>query len=224
MAISIKFFIFSILFFLSGCATETSEVIIPKKLASASSAYSGEKIQVAVGKFDNRSGFFRGLFSDSIDRLGGQAKTILITHLHQSNRFNVMDRDNMAETLQESNISGKKQNLKAGDFILTGDVTEFGRKEVGDQQLFGILGRGKKQIAYSKVSINVVDATTSEVIFSVQGAGEYALSSREIIGFGGKSSYDSTLNGKVLDLAIQESVNRLAEAIDSGALTLRVKK
>ena len=135
-----------------------------------------------------------------------------------------MDRDNMAETLQESNISGKKQNLKAGDFILTGDVTEFGRKEVGDQQLFGILGRGKKQIAYSKVSINVVDATTSEVIFSVQGAGEYALSSREIIGFGGKSSYDSTLNGKVLDLAIQESVNRLAEAIDSGALTLRVKK
>jgi hypothetical protein len=107
---------------------------------------------------------------------------------------------------------------------LTGDVTEFGRKEVGDQQLFGLLGRGKKQIAYSKVSINVVDATTSEVIFSVQGAGEYALSSREIIGFGGKSSYDSTLNGKVLDLAIQESVNRLAEAIDSGALTLRVKK
>jgi curli biogenesis system outer membrane secretion channel CsgG len=55
-----------------------------------------------------------------------------------------MDRDNMAETLQESNISGKKQNLKAGDFILIGDVTEFGRKEVGDQQLFGILGRGKK--------------------------------------------------------------------------------
>lgn len=209
---------------MSGCVTETSEVIIPKKLASAGSVYSGEKIQVAVGKFDNRSGFFRGLFSDSIDRLGGQAKTILITHLHQSNRFNVMDRDNMAETLQESNISGKKQNLKAGDFILTGDVTEFGRKEVGDQQLFGILGRGKKQIAYSKVSINVVDATTSEVIFSVQGAGEYALSSREIIGFGGKSSYDSTLNGKVLDLAIQESVNRLSEAIDSGALTLRVKK
>jgi len=224
MARSIKFFIFSILFFLAGCATETSEVIIPKKLASSSVIYSGEKIQVAVGKFDNRSGFFRGLFSDSIDRLGGQAKTILITHLHQSNRFNVMDRDNMAETLQESNISGKKQNLKAGDFILIGDVTEFGRKEVGDQQLFGILGRGKKQIAYSKVSINVVDATTSEVIFSVQGAGEYTLSSREIIGFGGKSSYDSTLNGKVLDLAIQESVNRLAEAIDSGALRLGVKK
>jgi curli biogenesis system outer membrane secretion channel CsgG len=95
-------------------------------------------------------------------------------------------------------------------------VTEFGRKEVGDQQLFGILGRGKTQIAYSKVSLNVVDAVTSEVIFSVQGAGEYALSNREVIGFGGTASYDSTLNGKVLDLAIREAVNRLVEGVESG--------
>ena len=129
-----------------------------------------------------------------------------------------MDRDNLNEIKQESNIAGKEQKLKGGDYILTGDVTEFGRKEIGDQQLFGLLGRGKKQTAYSKVSINVVDATTSEVVFSVQGAGEYALSNREIIGFGGTASYDSTLNGKVLDLAIREAVNRLVEGVDSGAL------
>jgi curli biogenesis system outer membrane secretion channel CsgG len=57
---------------------------------------------------------------------------------------------------------------------------------------------------------------TSEVIFSVQGAGEYALSNREVIGFGGTASYDSTLNGKVLDLAIREAVNRLVEGVESG--------
>jgi curli biogenesis system outer membrane secretion channel CsgG len=44
------------------------------------------------------------------------------------------------------------------------------------------------------------------------------LSSREVIGFGGTSSYDSTLNGKVLDLAISEAVNHLAEQVDAGAL------
>jgi curli biogenesis system outer membrane secretion channel CsgG len=54
-------------------------------------------------------------------------------------------------------------------------------------------------------------------VFSVQGAGEYALSNREIIGFGGTASYDSTLNGKVLDLAIREAVNRLVEGIERGA-------
>lgn len=52
---------------------------------------------------------------------------------------------------------------------------------------------------------------------SVQGAGEYSLDSREVIGFGGTSSYDSTLNGKVLDLAMREAVNRLVDGLQSGA-------
>ena len=95
-------------------------------------------------------------------------------------------------------------------------MVEFGRKEVGDQQLFGILGSGKKQVAYSKVTLNVVDVLTSEVVYSVQGAGEYALSNREVVGFGGTASYDSTLNGKVLDLAIRESINRLVEGMEQG--------
>ncbi|CNB87379.1 curli production assembly/transport component CsgG [Yersinia similis] len=50
---------------------------------------------------------------------------------------------------------------------------------------------------------------TSEVVFSSPGAGEYELSNREVIGFGGTASYDSTLNGKVLDLAIRDAVNNL---------------
>ena len=62
----------------------------------------------------------------------------------------------------------------------------------------------------------MVNVLTSEVIFSVQGAGEYALSNREIIGFGGTAGYDSTLNGKVLDLAIREAVNRLVEGVERG--------
>jgi len=114
-------------------------------------------------------------------------------------------------------LAGKAQKIKGGDVIITGDVTEFGRKETGDTQLFGILGRGKTQVAYSKVNLNVVNAQTTEVIFSAQGAGEYALSNREVVGFGGTASYDSTLNGKVLDLAIREAVNRLVEGLEKGA-------
>jgi curli biogenesis system outer membrane secretion channel CsgG len=203
--------------FLVSCATETSTTVAPKQVASAAIPYSGPKNPISVGKFDNRSTFLRGLFSDGVDRLGSQAKTILVTHLQQSNRFVVLDRENMTEIQQEAKLRNKDQKLKGAQFVLTGDVTEFGRKETGDQQLFGILGRGKTQVAYSKVSINVVNVLTSEVVFSVQGAGEYALSNREIIGFGGTASYDSTLNGKVLDLAIREAVNRLVEGIERGA-------
>ncbi|TJZ72069.1 CsgG/HfaB family protein [Chitiniphilus eburneus] len=204
-------------FLLAGCATESSTTLAVPKVESASRPYTGVRTPIAVGKFDNRSTYMRGIFSDGVDRLGGQAKTILITHLQQTNRFNVLDRDNMKEIGQEAGIKKQAQQLKGADYVVTGDVTEFGRKEVGDTQLFGILGRGKSQVAYAKVSLNIVDISTSEVVYSSQGAGEYSLSNREIVGFGGTASYDSTLNGKVLDLAMREAVNNLVGAIESGA-------
>lgn len=202
---------------LTGCATEDSRSLPIAKSVSSSVAYNGARSPISVGKFDNRSTFMRGIFTEGIDRLGSQAKTILITHLQQTNRFNVLDRDNMSEIKQEAALSKTNQALKGARYVVTGDVTEFGRKEVGDHQLFGILGRGKQQIAYAKVALNVVDVQTSEVVYSAQGAGEYSLSNREVIGFGGTSSYDSTLNGKVLDLAIREAVDALVAGANSGA-------
>jgi curli biogenesis system outer membrane secretion channel CsgG len=208
---------------LSGCATESHQAMAIEKPASAATAssYTGQRTPIAVGKFDNRSDYLRGLFSDNVDRLGGQAKTILIGDLQLTGRFNVMDRDNMEEIAREARLAGKQQSLKGAQYAITGDVVEFGRKETGDHELFGILGSGKKQVAYSKVTLNVVDVLTSEVVYSVSGAGEYALSSREVIGFGGSAGYDSTLNGKVLDLSIREAVDRLSEGFERGTWTRR---
>lgn len=203
---------------LIGCAhQEESRTLAIPKVESAGQAYNGPRSQISIGKFDNRSSFMRGVFSDGVDRLGGQAQTILVTHLQQSRRFSVLDRTNMTEIKEEAAIQKKVQSLKGADFVVTGDVTEFGRKNVGDKQFFGILGRGTTQIAYAKVNLNIVNTNTSEVVFSSQGAGEYSLSEREVIGFGGTAGYDSTLNGKVLDLAIREAVNSLVSGIDSGA-------
>jgi curli biogenesis system outer membrane secretion channel CsgG len=177
----------------------------------------GVRVPVSVGKFDNRSSFMRGVFSNNEDRMGSQAQTILVTHLQQSQRFSVMDRSVMSEIKQEAAFKKQTQTIKGADYVVTGDVTEFGRKDVGDRQLFGILGRGKTQIAYAKVNLNIVNTLTSEVVFSSQGAGEYSLSEREVIGFGSTASYDATLNGKVLDLAIRDAVNNLVSGIENGA-------
>ena len=209
-------FLLSLVVGLAGCATESHQVLETQKPAAAAVAYNGPKSGVAVGKFDNRSAYLRGIFSDGVDRLGGQAKTILVGHLQETGRFNVMDRDNMEGIAQEAKLGGKQQALQGADFMITGDVVEFGRKETGDQQLYGIPGSGKKQIAYSKVTLNIVDVLTSQVVYSVSGAGEYALSNREVIGFGGTAGYDSTLNGKVLDLAIREAINQLVEGVEQG--------
>lgn len=205
------------LFFLGGCATESSRTLEVPKVASYGTTYQGQRAPIAVGQFDNRSSYQRGIFSDGVDRLGNQAKTTLVTHLQQTNRFNVLERTNMAQLQSEAGFSGVAQSIKGASYVVTGDVTEFGRKAVGDQQLFGILGRGTEQIAYAKVSLNVVNVTTSEVVYSAQGAGEYSLSNREVVGFGGTAGYDATLNGKVLDLAIREAVNNLVRGIETGA-------
>lgn len=206
----------SFLLLLVGCATESHKTIEVAQSVSAKTAYNyqGPKNPIIVSNFDNKSGFMKGVFSEGPDRLSSQAKTVLMAHLQQTGRFRVLDRDNMKELSDEAKLSGKKQNIKGADFAITGDVAEFGRKETGDRQLFGILGSGKSQVAYSKVTVNVVDVATSEVVFSASGSGEYQLNNREVIGFGGTAAYDSTLNGKVLDLAMREAVDRLVEGLE----------
>lgn len=202
---------------LAACSSSESHRKLDKQpVASAGTSYSGPRYVMAVGKFENTSPYLRGIFAEGGDLLGGQAKTILKTRLTQSNRFDLVDRDNLGEIAQESAISGAEQELEGAEFVLTGQVTEFGRRTTGDEQLFGILGRGKKQQAYSVISLNVVDVRTSRIVYAVQGAGEYDLSDREVLGFGSTSGYDATLNGKVLDLSIADAVEKLVAGLERG--------
>lgn len=202
---------------ITGCAVESHTAINTEKAeVSITRSVSGQKIQVAIGQFANHSSFQNGIFSDGVDKLGSQAETILITFLQQAGCYMVLDRNNMKALARESNFNNTTQNIAGARYVITGDIVEFGRKTVGDHELWGILGHGKKQVAYANVNLNIVDVKTSAVVYSSTGAGEYALSSRDVIGFGSNAGYDSTLNGKVLSLAIREAVNDLTRAIDQG--------
>jgi len=205
----------------AACATESHRGVVSQTVETHGTSYQGQKHTLVVGNFQNRSTYLQGMFSTNVDNLGNQSKTILKTHLQQTNRFIVVDRDNMQGLAEEAKISGVSQQLKGANYAVSGDVTEFGRKVTGDQQLFGILGSGKKQIAYAKVSLNIIDIRTSEIIYSTQGAGEYALSNREVVGFGGTAGYDSTLNGKVLNFAITEAVNNMVRDLQNGVWNIQ---
>jgi len=200
----------------TGCTFDSNRTLEATTTKASKTHYQGKKALIAIGRFDNKSNYGRGIFSDGIDRVGSQAQTVLITHLQQTGRFSVLDRANISMMEKEKAFENKQTNIKGARFLIAGDVTEFGRKTVGDREFFGILGKGKRQIAYSKVMLNVVDTTTSEVVYSTSGAGEYQLSEREILGFGSRAGYDPTLTGKVLDLAIREAVDGLTAGIDSG--------
>jgi curli biogenesis system outer membrane secretion channel CsgG len=203
---------------LSGCATETYQKVAITPVETNKTLYAGIKSTLVLGNFNNRSNYMQGLFSSNIDRLGNQAKTILKTHLQQTNRFKVVDRENLGNLQQEAALLGIKQEIKGARYVISGGVTEFGRKVIGDKQLFGILGSGKSQIAYAKVSLTIIDVVTSEIIYTTQGAGEFQLNERQVVGFGSKAGYDATLNGKVLDFAIKESVNNMTRDLENNTL------
>ncbi len=114
---------------LGGCATESYQELRPPKPSCAGTAYTGPRSILMVGKFDNRSSYMRGLFSNGIDRLGGQAKTILIGHLQETGRFVVVDRDNIEEIAREAKLKGEAQALEGADFAITGDVVEIARRD-----------------------------------------------------------------------------------------------
>jgi curli biogenesis system outer membrane secretion channel CsgG len=211
-------FLLVLVVMLAGCATETHQKVNITPVETNKSAYTGPKSTLVLGEFNNRSNYMQGLFSSNVDRLGNQGKTILKTHLQQTNRFKVVDRENLANLQKEAKLLGVDQKIKGARYVISGGVTEFGRKVTGDKQLFGILGAGKSQIAYAKVSLNIIDVLTSEIIYSTQGAGEYQLDERQVMGFGSKAGYDATLNGKVLDFAIKESVNNMARDLENGTL------
>jgi curli biogenesis system outer membrane secretion channel CsgG len=201
---------------ISGCtAQENSHTLQPLSVAVKNSTYSGPRFRVAIGKFENRSAYGTGIFADEKDRLGMQAQQNFATHLAESNRFMVVDRLNMAEVSREATYAGIKPEVSGAQLVISGSVTEFGRKETGTIAGGGLLARSKTQTAYAKVSVTVIDVKTTQIVYAVQGAGEFDLKNETALGFGSTAGYDATLNDKVLNLAMIEAVNRIVEGLEA---------
>jgi curli biogenesis system outer membrane secretion channel CsgG len=197
-----------------GCSTvESNRAIDVASVRSKKTSYTGPKHRLVIGEFTNRSPYMSGIFSDNSDRLGAQARNILMTHLSQSGRFVLMDRDNMKSLAIESAYSGQPQKTTGGEIVLTGAVTEFGRREVGRRDI--VFHRSRTQVAYAKVTLSVVDVRTSQVVHSCQGAGEFDLTDRGVLGFGSVAGYDATLADKVLNLAMIEAIDRLVDGLEN---------
>src|SRR5262245_150940 len=93
----------------AACASESQQTVATESVESSTRPYAGPKSALALGAVQNHSPYMTGMFSDGVDRLGGQAKTILKTHLSQTGRFVVVDRDNMEEIAKEAEIAGAQQ-------------------------------------------------------------------------------------------------------------------
>jgi len=204
----------TIITFLGCSARESQRALSVQATQSYRTEYAGSRPKLVIGEFENRSRYMNGIFADETDRLAIQARQILKTHISQSGRFRILDRVNMKQAEREAEFSGTPRQVTGGDYILTGAVTEFGRRDVGRRD--AIFHRSKTQVAYAKVSVSILDVRDSAVVCSYQGAGEFDLTDRSVLGFGSVAGYDATLTDKVLNLAMIEVVERMVEGLDLG--------
>lgn len=205
---------------LGGCAVQTPPATPKESAFPAKQEQSAQqavvttvstptlKRKLALGRISNETNYGRSLLRDtSGDPLGKQVTDMLSKALTESGSYLVFERPDISKLRAESQLTGSQLNLVGVDALIVGSLTEFGRKTVGQT---GFASASKKQVAFAKVDVRVVDAKTGHVFFATSGAGEASTETASTFGFGSQASYDGTLNDAAIRQAISEVVNKLA--------------
>lgn len=222
MKISLRFLALPlILLLLTNCTTVkppiTQDVSNTKQVVSKTVVNQQERFlkrKVAIARFSNETKYGRGFFDkENEDRLGKQAMDILSSKLVETEKFLLLERADLEQISHEKEIANLKNFDIPADYLIVGSITEFGRKATSD---VGIFSRTKKQTAYAKVSIRLVDVKTSQIIYSEEGSGEAFVEAGTVLGVGETAEYDATLNDKVINAAISKLVNNIVERLLDG--------
>ncbi|MGH8497449.1 MAG: CsgG/HfaB family protein [Methylococcales bacterium] len=210
-----------LVFVLAGCVSRAIRENVEDRgpqVVPISPVPPSERMTIAIARFTNESIYGSGLFTDaSGDRLGKQAADLLARHLMQTQRFNVVERQDIGRLRDEAKLMGAseqqfKQNLVGVDALILGSVAELGRDETGGTWL---IGKKRTQRARARVVLRLVDPKTGLVFYSEEGSGDASLSSNSTLGFGGTTGFDSTLEGKAIDAALVNMMNNVIRTLDS---------
>lgn len=166
------------------------------------------KRKVAIARFSNETQYAKGIFYDKEnDPLGKQTVDILSTKLAASNKFILLERQDLDKIISEIEYTGSENYQKVGaDYLIIGSITEFGRKNVGKSKVFS---RSKTQIVEASVSIRLVDVSTGQIIYSEEAKGEAETANKTVMGFGDRTDYDATLNDRAISAAISQLVENI---------------
>ncbi len=204
---------------LSGCATLAKDTIEPvaqqpvvsKTISDQPKGQTpqGLKRKVAIARFSNETKYGQSFFLDANnDRIGKQCVDILSAKLMDTDKFILLERADLDKIQAELNLGDAGKITNMADYLIIGSVSEFGRK---DQSEVGIFSRVKKQTAFAKVHVRLIDVKTGLVIYSEDGEGEAYSEAGSVFGVGEKAGYDSTLNDKALEAAINNLSSNIIE-------------
>ena len=162
------------------------------------------KRKVAIGRFSNETQYAKGLFYDKEnDPMRKQALDILSSKLAASGKFILLEREDLDILVKEA---GAEMNKIGADYIILGSITEFGRKNEGEQKVFSST---KTQTVEAGVSVRLVEASTGLIIYSDEAKGFAETTSKTTMGIGGTAGFDATLSDKAISAALSQLVENI---------------
>jgi hypothetical protein len=139
------------------------------------------------------------------------ATDILTAKLAMTNRYLLIERQDDMAISNEQQIANIQNYKIPADYLILGSISEFGRNTSGN---VGLIDRTKKQTAYAKVTVRLVDTRNGIIIFGQEGSGEASSEVGTVLGMGSQAGYDESLTDKAIDAAIssviQDLINKLA--------------
>ena len=162
------------------------------------------KRKVAIGRFTNETTYAKGIFyNKENDPIGKQALDILSAKLAASGKFILLEREDLNLLVAEA---GENMQKIGADFIILGSVTEFGRKNEGNN---GVFTDTKTQTVEAGVSIRLVDVNSGLIIYSDEAKGFAETTSQQTLGIGGTAGFDATLSDKAISAAMSQLVENI---------------
>ncbi len=204
-----------------SCAPQRAiheDVIDKGPVVTANPLPMAERITVAIARFSNETHYGSGLFRDEYgDRVGKQASDSLARQLIATQRFVVVERQDIGRLKAEAELLGVEKDqfrkqLKGVDALIMGSVVELGRETTGKSWM---VGASKTQRTRARVVLRMVDPHSGEVFYATEGSGDASLKSTNTLGFGGQASFDSTLEGKAIEAAIVNMMNNITATLDT---------
>lgn len=209
---------------LSACINKTIEETItdhaPK--VTVTPLPTNERKTIAIGRFTIESMLNNDInIEDSDDKIRKHAARLLEHHLVVTQHFNIMERQDIGKLRDEAELLGKKkqyfqQNLKGVDALLVGAVVELKKGENSNND--------EIDNTLAKVAIKLINPDTGEVFYRQEGSGKVSKSTPSILGTEEIIGLGSTLEGKAINAAIVNLVNKIVLTLDSSPLQQKNNK
>jgi curli biogenesis system outer membrane secretion channel CsgG len=207
------------------CLWLVSAALVLGAAALPAVAVSAPKLTIAVGPFDNKSGW-----SGSWD-IGWGMQEMLATSLINAGKFTVLERQALDEVLKEQDLgaSGRTAEgsaaavgkLGKSQILIAGAVTEFEYSKGGEDAGISIKGfsiGGSQERAHVALNLRIFDTTTGEVLDSLRVAGEASTKGLKLgysnSDFGGDlGGFRKTPMGEATQKAIDEAVTKIVSRL-----------